>query len=114
MAHKRKKTTHSDDGLKLIQQCPMCETAYEPLEIKVLDEEENKHLVHVTCAKCKHSVVALITSQPSGVSSVGLITDALPEDVQRFKESDAVDFDDCIAWHELLSSDHLIKETFLT
>ena len=113
MAPKRKKRTNAEDGMKLVQQCPLCETVYEPLEIKVLNETDNKHLDHVTCAKCKHSEAALITHNPNGVSSLGLITDASSDDILRFVEVDAVDFDDVISWHEASLHGEITKETFL-
>lgn len=98
--------------MQIIQQCPMCEAAYEPLEIKVVEEKDEKHLVHVTCRRCSHHVVALIMNQPNGISSVGLITDAHPEDLHNFKHHDAVTWDDCIAWHTVLKEDQINKETF--
>ncbi len=113
MPPRRKKRSHVEEGMRLIQQCPLCEAVYEPLEIKVLDEHDGKHLVHVTCRKCAHSVVALITNQSNGgMSSMGLITDAEPEDVLRFKKSEVVSWDDCLAWHNFLQEDQLLKETF--
>ena len=113
MAIKRKKRSPEGDMMQMIQQCPMCEAAYEPLEIKVVDEVEEKHLVHVTCRRCSHSVVALILHQPSGVSSMGLITDAHPEDLQRCKQQEVVTWDDCIEWHKYLKEDLISKETFM-
>ncbi|MCX6781149.1 MAG: hypothetical protein NT003_03505 [Candidatus Magasanikbacteria bacterium] len=115
MAPRKKKRPNStdDEALQLIHQCPLCETAYEPLEIKVIDEQDSKHLVFVTCRKCGHSVVALIMHQPNGVSSMGLITDTQPEDLVRLKNADTVNWDDCIAWHNFLKEDQLSRETFL-
>ncbi len=112
MPPKRKKRPLASDNLQIIQQCPMCEAVYEPLELKVIAEGENKHLVHVTCRRCSHSVVALIMNQPNGVSSLGLITDAHPEDLQNCKNHDVVSWDDCIEWHSFLKEDLISKETF--
>jgi hypothetical protein len=113
MAPRRKKRSHVEEGMQLIQQCPLCEAVYEPLEIKVIDERDDKHLVFVTCKKCSHSVVALIQHQANGLSSMGLITDTEPEDLGRLKNSETVSWDDCIAWHNFLKEDQLSKETFL-
>lgn len=113
MSPRRKKRANVEEGMQLIQQCPLCEAAYEPLEIKVVDEREGVHLVFVTCRKCSHSVVALIMNQGNGLSSMGLITDAEPGDLGRLKHSETVNWDDCIAWHNFLKEDQLSKETFL-
>lgn len=112
MPPRRKKRMNIEEGMRLIQQCPLCEAAYEPLEIKVVDERDGMHLVFVTCKKCSHSVVALIMNQVGGMSSMGLITDAEPEDLTRLKGTETVSWDDCIAWHNFLKEDQLSKETF--
>lgn len=111
-AHRKRKST-IEEGMRLIQHCPLCESVYEPLEIKVVDERDDVHLVHVTCPQCNHAVVALIMNQPNGLSSMGLITDAQPDDLQRFQATEAVSWDDCIAVHTILKEDQLCKETFL-
>lgn len=102
------------DEFKIIQQCPLCEAAYEPLEAKVIDERDAMHLVHVTCRKCSHAVLALVVSQPNGLSSVGLITDADADDIMRCKNLEPVTLDDCISWHHMLKEDVRCKELFLT
>lgn len=113
MSPRRKKRANVEEGMQLIQQCPLCEAAYEPLEIKVVDEQNDKHLVFVTCRKCGHSVVALITHQPQGLSSMGLITDLEPNDLNRLKQTSPVTWDDCIVWHAALKEDQISKENFL-
>lgn len=90
----------------MISYCPLCETAYNPMEARILDEKEDGHLLHIRCKKCWNSILALVLVSNAGVSSVGLVTDLVFEDVQKFREGAAeVTVDDVLEAHELLESD---------
>ncbi len=90
------------DNLKFVSYCPLCNSAYNPLEAKILEERENAHLVHVRCRNCQSAIVALIVSGGLGVSSIGLVTDLSAEDVLRFKHEDPITIDDVLELHEEL------------
>lgn len=90
------------EGLKLIAHCPLCNTQYNPMMAKILEEREDAHLMHVECRKCGSSIVALVLAGGLGVSSVGLITDLTSEDVVKFKNTRDVRSDDVIELHAIL------------
>lgn len=94
-----------NEGLKLIQTCPMCEAAYNPVEARVVGERDDSHLVHIQCKKCSNSILALVLVSPVGVSSVGVITDLTLDDVMRFREAPEVEMDDAILTHAMLHND---------
>lgn len=94
------------DGLRMISYCPLCETAYNPMEARILDEKEDGHLLHIRCKKCWNSILALVLVSNVGVSSVGLVTDLVFEDVQKFRvQSAEVTVDDVLEIHEMLEND---------
>ena len=94
-----------EEGLRILSACPLCETHYNPLEARVLEANEDRHLVHIRCQKCSNAILALLTISRSGVSSVGLVTDLTYDDVVKFKESDEVSVDDVLDTHEALVRD---------
>lgn len=94
-----------NEGLKLIAYCPLCNTQYNPLMAKILEERDEAHLIHIECRKCGSSIVALVLSGGLGVSSVGLVTDLTSDDVIKFKDTRDVSSDDVIELHELLASE---------
>lgn len=96
------------EGLRMISSCPVCGHRYGPDQARLIEEKGEAHLVHIQCAKCQGGVIALIVKGGIGVSSVGLVTDLTAEDVYRFKESDSLTEDDCIAIHEYLERNHKI------
>lgn len=96
-----------DDGLKLISFCPLCEAHYHPREAQLVGEAQNSHLLHITCQKCQHAIIALILVSAGGVSSVGLVTDLSYEDTMKFREAPVVSADDVLEVHESLRRDRL-------
>jgi len=99
------------EGLKLISRCPLCRASYDPLQARTLSENEDAHLVHVSCRKCENSVLALIFISRAGAArSVGLVTDCSYDDVVRFRRGHEVTVDDAIAFHELAAKQNFITQ----
>ena len=103
MQAKRKSHHFSGEGLRLISYCPLCETSYNPLRARVLEERDDAHLVHIQCSNCGSSIVALILSSNVGITSVGLVTDLTGDDVLHFKDVGRVTADEVLAIHQVLS-----------
>jgi hypothetical protein len=72
------------------------------MEARVVDERDDKHLMHIRCKKCAHSILALVLTSGMGVSSMGLLTDLTFDDVLRFRDASAIEVDDVIAFHDFL------------
>ncbi|MDP3986080.1 MAG: hypothetical protein Q8P77_01450 [Candidatus Veblenbacteria bacterium] len=104
MQPKNKKNPHhlSGDALRLISYCPLCESSYNPLRARVLEEREDAHLLHIQCASCGSSVVALLFTSAAGPTSIGLVTDLTSDDVLRFKDQAVITTDEVMALHQFL------------
>jgi hypothetical protein len=101
------------EGLRLITTCPICNTQYNPVAAKIVEEREGAHLIHIQCRHCGSSIVALVLIGGLGVSSVGLICDLTPEDVSKFKNSKEVSTDDVIDIHQLLEKEQTGDNIFV-
>lgn len=66
--------------------------------------------MHIQCAKCGNSVLALLLSGAEGAGSVGVVTDLTGDDAMRLKESAAVTADDVIGLHQLLKQEKIFIE----
>ena len=111
MNKKNWSTNFFGDGLRLISHCPICNTKHNILKAKILEEKNNSHLIHVTCDKCKSSVIALILSNALGISSIGLVTDLDSEEVLKFKEGSDISCDEIIEFHQKLEKgENFIKD----
>ncbi|MDO8425799.1 MAG: hypothetical protein Q7T01_04810 [bacterium] len=102
MHSNRRSPQFFQESLRLISYCPVCDTSYNPMEARVIDERDDKHLMHIRCKKCAHSILALVLTTGMGVSSMGLLTDLTFDDVVKFRNVESVTVDDVIAFHQLL------------
>lgn len=94
----------SPEGLKLISRCPLCSEAYRPFQASIVEEREDAQLLHIQCHKCQSSMVALIVSGQMGLTSVGLITDLTSDDVERFKDAQAITQDQVLEAFQALQA----------
>jgi hypothetical protein len=101
----RKAAPFFQESLRLISYCPVCDTSYNPMEARVIDERGERHLMHIRCKKCAHAILALVLTTGMGMSSMGILTDLTFDDVMRFRTAVPVTLDDVIACHELLEKE---------
>jgi len=97
------------EGLKLISYCPLCNSQYNPMTAKILEEREDAHLIHIECRRCNSSIIALILTGGIGISSVGLVTDLTSDDVLKFKDMEEINSDDVLTLHNVLEKDLLLR-----
>ena len=93
-----------EEGIKAVSYCPICETQTKAADARFLHEQENTHLLHLTCNKCGNAVLALVLLNSVGVSSIGLMTDLSVEDVWKLYRQQAVSADDVLDAHVRFSS----------
>ncbi len=92
------------DSLRLVSYCPLCEARYAQGNARLLAEEGDTRLIHVTCKKCGGATLSLVLENPSGASSVGMVTDLTHEDVMRLHRGRRVSTDDVIDVHKALNT----------
>lgn len=91
-----------EEGIKLISFCPLCQAKEEKMEVSVLEKTEAGRLIHLKCRHCRASILALIMISPSGLNSVGMITDLSAEEVVKFKETDRVGADEVLEFSQFI------------
>ncbi len=85
-----------------MSRCPICHTAYDQIEARILGEDADTRLIHLTCHECSNALLALVLVTPAGISSVGLLTDLSYDDVLRFGQSSVITTNDVILAHQEL------------
>ena len=88
---------------KLLTHCPLCDAAYADASIRPLGESGTMRLFHLTCPSCAHAVLAVILEHPSGISSIGLVTDLEAQDALRFRDAAPISSEDCMIVHDVLN-----------
>lgn len=102
----------SEEGLKMISHCPVCHYNNTAIEAKVLEENDNSHLVYIKCKRCLSAVLALFSANNLGVSSIGVITDFDSLEVAKFKNLARVNSDDVLNIQIALADDNKIDNIF--
>jgi len=77
----------SNESIKIISNCPVCNQPYNSFEIKILREADAAHLLYIKCRHCLSSLVALLTFGAYGISSLALITDLDGQEIARITKS---------------------------
>jgi uncharacterized Zn finger protein len=98
------------DSQRIVSYCPLCETEFNPMEARVLDESAEASLVHVRCKECRNAMLTLVLMTKAGVSSVGLVTDLSYDDVVKFKEGSGISVDDVMGAHQGLKNGGILRD----
>lgn len=96
-------------SIKIISQCPLCGTSYNPLAAGVLEATEGARLMYIQCTACSSNILALVITSMVGVSSIGLITDLTIDDIRKFQNSDGITSDDVLDIYEGVRSGALMQ-----
>lgn len=94
---------------RLVTSCPFCGASVDRLDVKTVSQMDDHQIIHIHCASCLGSLVALFYVGGSGLNSVGLATDLSFDDWVKFAEHNEIDMDDVLKVHELLKSPEFFK-----
>lgn len=92
------------EGLRIISHCPVCHYNYNQAEVKLLDELDNAQLIYIRCKNCNSAIVALVSINSIGISSIGLVTDLDGNEIQNFRELTEVSGDDVLSVYQALEN----------
>ncbi|HBB37971.1 MAG: hypothetical protein UV82_C0006G0020 [Candidatus Magasanikbacteria bacterium GW2011_GWD2_43_18] len=111
----RKSQAHDErdtqfQGLKLLKDCPLCQTTFQTTDIRIVDTYDNVHLLHLTCGECAHAILSLFAVSQMGMTSVGMATDLSALDAERVLDTEPIHEDEILSFHTLLSRESLYKK----
>ncbi|MCF6276881.1 MAG: hypothetical protein L3J07_03500 [Candidatus Magasanikbacteria bacterium] len=93
-----------NEALRLMKHCPLCKQDYIVEKAKIVQKQNEAHLIHITCDNCENAVLVLLVISQLGVSSIGIITDLVLKDMQKFLLKNVITEDDLLNFHELLEN----------
>lgn len=99
----------NNNELNLMQQCPVCHTSRRVIRANVLEEDETRRLLYLTCPACQSSVIMLIFLGVFGIDSIGLLTDLLPLEVLKYKELPELNTNDLLDLYLTLHNNTLLS-----
>ena len=102
---------HPSSAPHMLAHCPLCQAAYDDGSVQLLGEaapslsvRAKSRMFHLTCKRCAHAVLAIISESAQGVSSIGLVTDLEVQDAVRVHEAAPISADDVVRAHRALQS----------
>jgi len=90
------------ENLQAIIRCPVCNKKYRPAKMLVLDEDEKRTTLHLSCTDCGASSMVFVSLGQFGVVSLGILTDLEQSEARRVFFGQAVSSDQVIEAHQFL------------
>jgi len=86
----------------VLESCFFCNSYYSQDDFLMLEEQDQKNTVHVTCPKCNTSTLVFSSITNTGIVSLGIATDLDKNEVKKMFCNKAIDADDVLEMHELV------------
>lgn len=85
-----------DNNADVLSQCAVCRNAFSQEDVTVLEEGENRNTFHVSCFKCKSAAIIFLSSNQSGIVSLGMATDLNSQEAGEMIGRSALDSEDVL------------------
>ena len=92
------------ENLKPLIRCSVCQKKYEPGKVLLLEEEEKKTTLHLTCDACGVSSLVFVSLSQMGAVSFGILTDLDRSEAKKFYGGEAISSDDALEAHAFLKT----------
>lgn len=90
------------DNLKPLVHCPVCNKEYRPAKMLLLDQEDKRTTLHLTCEACGASTLVYVSLSQMGAVSMGVLTDLDQSEARELFKQDPVTSDQVLEIHEYL------------
>jgi len=92
------------DNLQSFIRCPICDKKYRPAKILVLDENEGRTTIHLTCEGCGVASMVFVSLGQFGAVSLGLLTDLKQNEARAVFQRETISTDQVIEVHQFLKN----------
>lgn len=90
------------ENIQPLIHCPVCNKKYKPVRMVVVDEDDKRTTLHMTCEGCGASSMVFVSLGQFGAISLGVLTDLEHSEAKRVYQSDAISTDQVIEVHQFL------------
>ncbi len=97
------------NSLKAISECPVCRKKHFAADIKLIEESENGHLLHIRCKECQASLLVLVSLSESGMNLIGVLTDLSGDEVKKYLDSPAIDSEQILNLYEKFNNNKYLE-----
>jgi len=72
------------EPMDILKQCPLCNKNYQSNIIKIIADNNNQKLCHLTCPHCNSSLLIITSLTQIGAGLIALVTDLGTADARKF------------------------------
>ena len=92
---------------RLMSKCPVCGSSQDSLDVSIIEDQDDGHLIHIKCKKCFVSLIGIVNFSPMGVSVISFATDLQRSEIIKFRKGDRVSEDDVLDIHQTLEDKNI-------
>ncbi len=90
------------ENIQPLIRCPVCNKKYRQGKMLVIDEDEKRTTLHLTCEGCSASTIVFVSLGQLGVVSLGMLTDLEHSEARKVFQGEAISSDNVIEVHQFL------------
>lgn len=94
------------EQLRSFVNCPVCDAKTKHIRIAVVDEEEERLTLHVSCGRCGVNSFARVSSTGFGAVAVGMLTDLGRSEALGFWHREPIGANEVLDAHRFLKDYH--------
>lgn len=100
--------------LELLARCPLCASAFEQQEIRLVRQTDTGQTLHLSCPSCHASLLAMVVPSRTGMSLVGAVTDLSHADAKKVLFQEHISDEELLSWHATLARDGAFEKQIIS
>lgn len=102
------------ENIQPLIRCPVCNKKYRPAKMIVLDEDDKRTTLHLSCDGCHASTLVFVSMGQLGIVSLGMLTDLEQSEARNVFQGEAISADNVIEVHQFLKHYNGGVEAFIS
>jgi hypothetical protein len=92
------------ENIQSLIRCPVCNKKYRSMKMLVIEEDEKRTTLHMTCESCSAATIVYVSLGQFGVVTLGTLTDLEQSEARRMFGEEAVSANQVIEAHQFLKN----------
>ncbi|MBP9728268.1 MAG: hypothetical protein KBD27_02720 [Candidatus Moranbacteria bacterium] len=90
------------ENIQSLIRCPVCNKKYRSMKMLVIEEDDKRTTLHMTCESCSAATIVYVSLGQFGVVTLGTLTDLEQSEARRVFGGEAVSANNVIEAHQFL------------
>lgn len=90
------------ENIQSLIRCPVCNKKYRPVKMLVIEEDEKRTTLHLSCEHCGAATLVFASLGQLGVVTLGTLTDLEQSEARRVFQGEAVSSNTVLEVHQFL------------